>query len=115
MEDDSFLPGLITAFENSALAEYKHAQEKKELRAIIHSVPLVVMKNAKYSNLFTDLQNVTHIFDNADTNLPVLTTSRAAKFVEQIKMVCPHMFPMVNTVDRIEQEKSVSDRKFDET
>ena len=55
MEDDSYLPGLITAFEKSALTEYKHAQEKKELRAIVHSVPLAVMKNAKYFNLFSDL------------------------------------------------------------
>ena len=59
--------------------------------------------------MFIDFQNVKHILDCPESNLPVLRTSRAAEFTEQIKMICPHMFPMMDTEAKIEKEKNESD------
>ena len=68
---------------------------KYKLAAIYHSMPSHLMKNEKYLELIQKKfgSNVMHILDSPDSNLPVLSKSKANFYTEKIKMVCPRLFP----------------------
>ena len=61
---------------------------------IYHSIPKEVMMDDRYLALLNQFgPNVKHILDCPESNIPVLSKSKANFFTDRIKMVCPLLFP----------------------
>ena len=61
---------------------------------IYHSVPKILMMDDAYLTLMgKHFSGAKHILDCPESNIPILSKSKATFFTERIKMVCPLMFP----------------------
>ena len=112
MEDESYLDGFFEAFINSMMAQFTKMTDERQLVAIYHSVPFGVMLNETYTQFFVDHygNNIRHILDCPESNLPCLAKSKAAHFTERIKMICPRLFPMVETRERLDASAQEADK-----
>ena len=62
---------------------------------VYHSVPKNVMLNPHYLTKIAEWgPHVKHILDCPESNIPVLSKSKANYHTEKIKMVCPHLIPV---------------------
>lgn len=65
---------------------------------IYHSVPKDLMMDDAYLALMgKHFSRAKHILDCAESNIPMLSKSKATFFTERIKMVCPLLFPTSTT------------------
>ena len=68
----------------------------QKLVTVYHSVPKEVMLNKDYLNVISSAwgPEVKHILDCPESNIPILSKSKANYHTEKIKMVCPLMIPV---------------------
>lgn len=98
LPDSSFLDSLLTSFEQSSFGMVQQDKINKELHKVVtvyHSIPKHAMFDTRYLDLMASHfgPDVTHILDCPESNIPVLSKSKATFFTERLKMVCPLMFP----------------------
>lgn len=98
LNDEHHLRNFIANFDKTVLKYYSLDQIDPttfRLAAIYHSMPSHLMKDEKYLDLIQTKfgSDVMHILDSPDSNLPVLSKSKANFYTEKIKMVCPRLFP----------------------
>lgn len=55
---------------------------------------------------------MTHILDSPESNMPELAKSQAAEYTDRIKLICPLMFPVANSHDRINKNRAQNDENF---
>lgn len=78
-----------------------------------HSVPKSVLLDEAYLKVIAShvRHDCHHIMDCAESNLPVLVRSEAHLHLDQIRQICPLLFPSPSMEDLVEfNEKQESDR-----
>lgn len=115
MEDSSYVDGFMKAYEDGCmLADFAAPDADKQLVTFYHSVPYEVIMDERYTKFMIDNfgNSVKHILDCPESNLPCLAKSKAAHFTERIKMICPRLFPMAETRERIDASCSEADQMY---
>ena len=82
------------------------------LVTMYHSVPKVVFQNPNYLNILSQFgDHVKHVLDCPESNLPLLTRSRANYLTDSIKQICPHLFPKISIKDKMLLEQKSNEFK----
>ena len=64
---------------------------------IYHSMPRDIFMDERYLNTISMIgENIMHVLDSPEGNLPLLLRSKAYNFHESIKQICPNIFPGID-------------------
>jgi hypothetical protein len=99
LPDVSYLKHFCDNFENTMFKTFSLDQINSNLQKLVtvyHSVPKEVMLNKRYLEVISSQwgPGVKHILDCPESNIPVLSKSKANYHTEKIKMVCPLLIPI---------------------
>lgn len=85
MPNADFLPSFLESFSSSAFNDFTSEQiDQNECKmiSVYHSVPREVMLNAQYRQAVSQFGPVKHILDCPESNIPVLSKSKATFFTD---------------------------------